>query len=81
MFFGRDAEIAQGLDELRAMRFGLVAQMSGRRSLFMVLGPSGSGKSSLLRAVLIPRLPRDDCNFVVLGIVRPGRSALTGATV
>ena len=79
VFFGRDAEIAQGLDELRAMRFGLVAQMSGRRSLFVVLGPSGSGKSSFLRAGLIPRLQRDDCNFVVLGIVRPERSALTGS--
>ncbi len=35
-----------GLDELRAMR------LSGLKSLFVVLGPSGSGKSSLLRAGL-----------------------------
>jgi TIR domain len=79
VFFGRDAEIAHGLDELGAMRFRLVAQLSGRKSLFVVRGPSGSGKSSFLRAGLIPRLQRDDCNFVVLGIVRPERNVLTGS--
>jgi hypothetical protein len=78
VFFGRDAEIARGLDELGAMRFRSVAQVSGRKSLFVVLGTSGSGKSSFLRAGLIPRLRRDDRNFVVLGMVRPHRNALTG---
>jgi WD40 repeat protein len=78
VFFGRDAAIARGLDELRATRFGLLAQLSGLKSLFVVLGPSGSGKSSFLRAGLIPRLQRDDRRFVVLGIVRPERNALTG---
>ena len=52
--------------------------MSGRKSLFVVLGPSGSGKSSFLRAGLIPRLQREDRRFVVLGIMRPERDALTG---
>ncbi|WP_179468207.1 nSTAND1 domain-containing NTPase [Mycolicibacterium vinylchloridicum] len=78
VFFGRDAEIARGLDELRSMRDRLRAQFAGRKSLFVVLGPSGSGKSSFLRAGLIPRLQRDDRNFVVLGLVRPGRNALIG---
>lgn len=72
VFFGRDAAIMRGTDELRKMRF------SGVKSLFVVLGPSGSGKSSFLRAGLIPRLQRDDRNFVVLGTVRPGRNAITG---
>jgi WD40 repeat protein len=78
VFFGRDAAIARGLDELRAMRFGLLAQLSGLKSMFVVLGPSGSGKSSFLRAGLIPRLQREDRRFVVLGTMRPERNALTG---
>jgi TIR domain len=72
VFFGRDAAVVRGTDELRAMR------TSGLKSLFVVLGPSGSGKSSFLRAGLIPRLQRDDRHFRVLGIVRPERNALTG---
>ena len=78
VFFGRDAAIVQGLDELRAMQFDLLARLSGQKSLFVVLGPSGSGKSSFLRAGLIPRLQREDRRFVVLGILRPQRNALTG---
>jgi WD40 repeat protein len=78
VFFARDAAIAQGLDELRALRFRELARMSGLKSLFVVLGPSGSGKSSFLRAGLIPRLHRDDRRFVVLGIVRPQRNAVSG---
>ncbi len=45
-FFGRDADIASILDKLRHSRF------------LAVLGPSGSGKSSLLRAGLAPALRR-----------------------
>ncbi|HXH92064.1 MAG TPA: hypothetical protein VNN25_10825 [Thermoanaerobaculia bacterium] len=44
-FFGRDQVLNDALDKLRA----------GRR-LIAILGPSGSGKSSLLFAGLIPRL-------------------------
>jgi hypothetical protein len=72
VFFGRDVAIVRGMDALRAMR------LSGTESLFVVLGPSGSGKSSLVRAGLIPRLQRDDREFLTLGIMRPERSALTG---
>jgi hypothetical protein len=75
VFFGRDAAIVRGLDELRAMR------LSGLKSLFVVLGPFGSGKSSFLRAGLIPRLQREDRRFLVLGIMRPQRNALTASGV
>jgi ABC-type polar amino acid transport system ATPase subunit len=45
----------------------------------VVLGPSGSGKSSFLRAGLIPRLQqREDRRFLVLGVMRPQRNVLTG---
>ena len=72
MFFGRDAPIVHGLDELRGMR------LAETKSLFVVLGPSGTGKSSFLRAGLLPRLAREDRRFTLLGVVRPGRNALTG---
>ena len=78
VFFGRDAAIVRGLDELRTMRFPLLARLAGRKSFFVVLGPSGAGKSSFLRAGLIPRLQREDRRFLVLGILRPQRAALTG---
>ena len=45
----------------------------------VILGPSGSGKSSFLRAGLVPRLQRDDREFLVLGMVRPEHDALAGA--
>ena len=72
VFFGRDAQIVQGLDELHGMR------TSGVKSLLVILGPSGAGKSSFLRAGLLPRLRRDDRRFLPLPIVRPERAVLTG---
>lgn len=72
VFFGRDAQILRGLDALRGMR------RSGLETLFVVLGPSGTGKSSFLRAGLLPRLRRDDRDFALLDIVRPQRNVLTG---
>ena len=74
VFFGRDAAILRAMDAVRGMREARV------KSLFVILGPSGSGKSSFLRAGLVPRLQRYDHEFVVLDIVRPERHALTGET-
>jgi hypothetical protein len=65
VFFGRDAEVQQGLDLLnRLRRFG------GER-LALVLGASGSGKSSLVRAGLLPRLRRDPDAWLPLPVARP----------
>jgi hypothetical protein len=72
VFFGRDAQIVRAIDAVRGMR------LSGLASMFVVLGPSGSGKSSFLRAGLLPRLAREDRCFAMLGIVRPERCAVTG---
>ena len=72
VFFGRDPQILRGLDALRGMR------TTGVESLFVILGPSGVGKSSFLRAGLLPRLRRDHRNFLVADIVRPERAAVTG---
>jgi len=73
IFFGRDAHITQGLDELRRLRDG------APKRIMVVLGASGAGKSSFLRAGLIARLKRDEENFLVLPIVRPERAAITGS--
>jgi WD40 repeat protein/energy-coupling factor transporter ATP-binding protein EcfA2 len=66
-FFGRDHEVQRLLEILKASR------------LLCVVGPSGSGKSSLVRAGLIPRLRDgaladvDDCTVCLL---RPGAHPL-----
>jgi hypothetical protein len=52
----------------------------GVKQLFVILGASGSGKSSYLRAGLWPRLGRDDRNFLPLPVVRPERNVITGPT-
>ncbi|MFI6365831.1 TIR domain-containing protein [Nocardia sp. NPDC050630] len=72
IFFGRDPQILRGLDAIRGMR------TTGVEGLFVVLGPSGVGKSSFLRAGLLPRLRRDRENFMVGEIVRPERAPVTG---
>jgi WD40 repeat protein len=73
IFCGRDAQIVAAMDALRSVRQAKTKQW------FVILGPSGSGKSSFLRAGLIPRMQRDDRQFLVLGIVRPERDVLLGA--
>ncbi|GKS57010.1 hypothetical protein YTPLAS18_05370 [Nitrospira sp.] len=74
IFFGREADIIRGLDVLRGLR------ERGLERLFVILGASGSGKSSFLRAGLWPRLRRDDRHFIPLPVIRPGLAALTGST-
>jgi hypothetical protein len=46
--------------------------MSFRDRLVMALGASGSGKSSLSRARLIPQLRRDEKHWLLVGPFRPG---------
>ena len=72
VFFGRDVEILRALDGLRGLR------ESRNKRLFVILGASGVGKSSFLRAGLLPRLGRDDRHFVPLGVVRPETAPISG---
>jgi hypothetical protein len=74
IFFGRDAQITKALDCIRRLRDGAPERM------LVILGASGAGKSSFLRAGLLARLKRDTERFVVLPTVRPGRAALSGPT-
>lgn len=66
IFFGRDADIQRALDRLnRLRRFG------GPR-LLLFLGASGSGKSSLMRAGILPRLRASPGAWTLIGPIRPG---------
>ena len=62
----------RGLDEIRRLA------RTGVTRMFVILGASGSGKSSFLRAGLWPRLKRDDLAWLPLPIVRPERAAISG---
>jgi WD40 repeat protein len=72
IFFGRDGAIVLTLDALRGLRTAAAPRFA------TILGASGAGKSSFLRAGILPRLDRDSRHFYVLPIVRPERAALTG---
>lgn len=73
VYFGREALITKGLDTLRRMRDG-----APERALAIV-GMSGVGKSSFLRAGLLARLERDIANFIVVPPVQVGREAIDGS--
>jgi WD40 repeat protein len=72
VFFGRDADLVRARDHLADLRD------RGGRCLVVLLGASGSGKSSFLRAGLLPRLVRDDRRFLPLPVLRPRGAALWG---
>ena len=72
IFFGREAEIVEALDRLRGLN------ESPPPRLLVILGASGAGKSSFMRAGLWPRLKRDDRYFLPLPVIRPERAALSG---
>jgi formylglycine-generating enzyme required for sulfatase activity len=70
LFYGRSREIALTLEELREAR----AKPDGRP--FVILGASGAGKSSLLKAGIIPRLRRESPAWLPLRAFRPGADPL-----
>ena len=72
IFFGREAPTIEALDRIRGMKDGAAPR------LLVLLGASGAGKSSFLRAGLLPRLVRDDQNYLTLPVIRPERAAISG---
>jgi hypothetical protein len=70
VFFGRESETQRLLDLLQPT----LARGPGR--FVAVVGPSGSGKSSLLRAGLLPRLARQPWRWVLLPPLLPGRQPM-----
>lgn len=69
IFFGRGDEITQGLELLNRVHH------LGDPRVLMVLGASGTGKSSLARAGLVPRLRRDPERWIVVDPFRPRADA------
>ncbi|MFN7676986.1 MAG: TIR domain-containing protein, partial [Cyanobacteriota bacterium] len=67
IFFGRQREINEGIQMLRTLR------REKEAALMMVIGASGSGKSSLVRAGILPRIKRDPEEWIVLDPFRPGQ--------
>lgn len=66
VFFGREREI----DRLLALLQPTLQRSSGR--FVAIVGPSGSGKSSLLHAGLLPRLQRLEQRWLLIPAIVPG---------
>jgi formylglycine-generating enzyme required for sulfatase activity len=70
LFYGRSREIAQTLEELRKMH------TERDQRPFVIFGASGAGKSSLLKAGIIPRLRREAPAWLPLRAFSPGADPL-----
>ncbi len=72
IYFGRDDDVRKLIQRADSRRIE-----GGRRCIF-VLGESGTGKSSLLRAGLIPRLRKAKREWIVLSAFRPEDDPFVG---
>ncbi|MEL6872247.1 MAG: SUMF1/EgtB/PvdO family nonheme iron enzyme, partial [Pseudomonadota bacterium] len=70
LFYGRSREIAEAMVDLRKIR------ADGDRRPLVIVGASGAGKSSLLKAGIIPRLRRERPAWLPLRAFRPGADPL-----
>jgi len=68
IYFGRDEETRTVIEKLDARR------TQGGQRLLVVIGASGSGKSSLLKAGVLPQLGRRRKEWVVLPTIRPEKA-------
>jgi hypothetical protein len=71
IFFGRDQEIRNVIERLEFRR------IHGGNRMLQIIGSSGSGKSSLLKAGVLPQLNRDRSHWIPLPPFRPERTPLT----
>lgn len=68
--FGRDEETRTVVEQLEQQR------TRGEPSFFIVIGASGAGKSSMMKAGLLPQLGRRPRDWVVLPVMRPERAPI-----
>ncbi|MEP1080062.1 caspase family protein [Leptolyngbya sp. PL-A3] len=73
-FFGRGKDVEK---LWRALEPAVEQQNFVARNFVAVIGASGSGKSSLVRAGLIPALKQSGTNWRVLEPIKPGEEPLT----
>jgi TIR domain/AAA ATPase domain len=66
IYFGRENEVRLVIETLTRM------QRQGEPRLLVVVGSSGSGKSSLVRAGVLPRLGKDQSQWAMVEPFRPG---------
>jgi hypothetical protein len=71
VYFGREAEIEAVLEALNRMRRRRDSRLA------LVVGASGCGKSSLVRAGVLPRLKKDRQQWLTLPPFRPGAVPLS----
>jgi hypothetical protein len=71
VFFGRDVESREIIEKLESRR------VTGGKPLLLILGASGSGKSSLLKAGVLPQLARDQSHWLLLTPFRPERAPVS----
>ena len=74
IFFGRDDDLNKALGVLNRHR------LFGGVRLLLLVGSSGCGKSSLLRAGLAPRLRKDRNSWLLVGPIRPADRPLDNLT-
>lgn len=72
IFFGRGEALARTLEALDALR----RQSADAARFTLLLGASGSGKSSLARAGVLPRLAKRPAEWLVLAPMRPQQEPL-----
>jgi TPR repeat protein len=65
IFFGRDKEVREILEKLQARR------VQGGKRFVLILGNSGSGKSSVLKAGVLAQLAREPRDWLILPVFRP----------
>ena len=70
IYFGRDDETRAVVERLDARR------TQGGARLLLIIGASGSGKSSLLRAGVLPQIARRRREWVALPPIRPEKAPL-----
>jgi tetratricopeptide (TPR) repeat protein len=74
IYFGRDDEARAVIEKLDARR------TQGGVRLLLVIGASGAGKSSLLKAGVLPQLARRRSHWLLLPVMRPEKAPLEAFT-